>query len=89
MTALKSLLYLMLTAGLGAAYIPFALLPSEPHVETVRMPRPQNVGKLVSEVAARQDGQPFGHVFESPSLSGHDYTVRCRFFIPGRPRCSD
>src|SRR5262249_38142098 len=34
MTALKSLLFLILMAGLGAAYIPFALLPTTPHVET-------------------------------------------------------
>jgi protein-S-isoprenylcysteine O-methyltransferase Ste14 len=34
MTALKSLLFLILVAGLGAAYIPFALLPTAPQVET-------------------------------------------------------
>jgi len=34
MTALKSLIFLILAAGLGAAYIPFALLPSGPQVET-------------------------------------------------------
>lgn len=33
-TALKSLLYLILAAGLGAFYIPFALLPRTPQVET-------------------------------------------------------
>jgi protein-S-isoprenylcysteine O-methyltransferase Ste14 len=34
MTALKSLLFLILVAGLGAAYIPSALLPTAPQVET-------------------------------------------------------
>ncbi len=34
MTALKSLVFLILTAGLGAVYIPFALLPGGPQVET-------------------------------------------------------
>jgi protein-S-isoprenylcysteine O-methyltransferase Ste14 len=34
MTALKSLFFLILVAGLGAAYVPFELLPREPHVET-------------------------------------------------------
>jgi protein-S-isoprenylcysteine O-methyltransferase Ste14 len=34
MTALKSLTFLILVAGLGAAYVPFALLPKDPHVET-------------------------------------------------------
>ena len=34
MTGLKSLLFLILVAGLGAGYIPFALLPSGPQVET-------------------------------------------------------
>lgn len=34
MTALKSLLFLILVAGLGAGYIPFALLPREPQVAT-------------------------------------------------------
>jgi protein-S-isoprenylcysteine O-methyltransferase Ste14 len=34
MTALKSLLFLILAAGLGAGYIPFALLPRGPQVET-------------------------------------------------------
>src|SRR5262245_4159433 len=33
MTALKSLVFLILVAGLGAAYIPFALLPQGPKVE--------------------------------------------------------
>lgn len=34
MTALKSLLFLIIVAGLGAGYIPFALLPRGPQVET-------------------------------------------------------
>ncbi len=34
MNALKSLLWLILVAGLGAGYIPFALLPKDPQVET-------------------------------------------------------
>jgi len=34
MTALQSLLWLMLVAGLGAGYVPFALLPKSPQVET-------------------------------------------------------
>ena len=34
MTALKSLLFLVLAPGLVAGYIPFALLPRGPHVET-------------------------------------------------------
>jgi hypothetical protein len=34
MTALKSALYLILVAGLGAGYIPFAQLPAAPQVET-------------------------------------------------------
>ena len=34
MTALKSLLFLVLVAGLGAGYIPLALLPRAPLVET-------------------------------------------------------
>ena len=34
MTALKSLLFLILAAGVGAVYIPFALLPRGPQVET-------------------------------------------------------
>ena len=34
MTALKSLLFLVLAAGLGAVYIPFVLLPKGPQVET-------------------------------------------------------
>ncbi len=34
MTALKSLLFLILAAGLGAGYIPFALLPRGPQVQT-------------------------------------------------------
>lgn len=34
MTALKSLLFLILVAGLGAGYIPFVLLPGGPQVET-------------------------------------------------------
>ena len=34
MTALKSLLFLILAAGLGAGYIPFALLPRDPQVQT-------------------------------------------------------
>ena len=34
MTVLKSLVFLLLAAGLGAAYIPFALLPRGLHVET-------------------------------------------------------
>ena len=34
MTALKSLLFLVLVAGLGAVYIPFVLLPKEPQIET-------------------------------------------------------
>ena len=33
MTALKSLLWLILVAGLGAGYVPFALLPKSPQVE--------------------------------------------------------
>lgn len=32
--AIKSLLFLILVAGLGAGYVPFALLPSGPQVET-------------------------------------------------------
>ncbi len=34
MTALKSLLFLILVAGLGAGYIPFVLLPKSPQIET-------------------------------------------------------
>ena len=34
MTALKSFLYLILAAGIGAGYIPFVLLPTSPQVET-------------------------------------------------------
>lgn len=34
MTALKSFLFLIFAAGLGAFYIPFALLPKEPQIET-------------------------------------------------------
>ena len=34
MNALKSLLFLILVAGLGAGYIPFTLLPRDPQVET-------------------------------------------------------
>ncbi len=34
MSALKSLLWLILVAGLGAGYVPFALLPKSPQVET-------------------------------------------------------
>jgi protein-S-isoprenylcysteine O-methyltransferase Ste14 len=34
MTAVKSLLFLILAAGLGAGYIPLALLPRGQHVET-------------------------------------------------------
>ncbi len=34
MTALKSLLFLILAAGLGAGYIPLTLLPRGPQVET-------------------------------------------------------
>jgi protein-S-isoprenylcysteine O-methyltransferase Ste14 len=34
MNALKSLLFLILAAGFGAGYIPFALLPRVPQVET-------------------------------------------------------
>lgn len=34
MTALKSLLFLALVAGLGAGYIPFVLLPGHPRIET-------------------------------------------------------
>ncbi len=34
MTALKSLLFLILAAGFGAGYIPLALLPRGPQVET-------------------------------------------------------
>ncbi len=34
MTALKSLLFLILAAGLGTCYIPFGLVPREPQVET-------------------------------------------------------
>ncbi len=34
MTALKSLLYLVLAAGLGAWYVPFFLLPTHPQIET-------------------------------------------------------
>lgn len=34
MTALKSLLFLIIAAGLGAGYIPLVLLPREPKVET-------------------------------------------------------
>ncbi len=34
MTALKSLLFLILAAGLDAGYIPFALLPRDPRVQT-------------------------------------------------------
>ncbi len=34
MTALKSLVFLILVVGLGAAYIPFVLLPRDPQVET-------------------------------------------------------
>ncbi len=34
MTVLKSLVFLILVAGLGAGYIPFALLPRGPQVET-------------------------------------------------------
>jgi protein-S-isoprenylcysteine O-methyltransferase Ste14 len=33
MTALKSLVFLILVVSLGAAYIPFFLLPKDPHVE--------------------------------------------------------
>jgi len=36
MTALKSLLFLIVAAGLGAGYIPFVLLPSGPQVPTGR-----------------------------------------------------
>ena len=34
MTALKSLLYLILAAGLGAGYVPLVILPRSPQVET-------------------------------------------------------
>lgn len=34
MTALKSFLYLILAAGLGAGYVPFVLLPRNPQIET-------------------------------------------------------
>ena len=34
MTALKSLLFLIFAAGLGACYIPFALLPRDPQLQT-------------------------------------------------------
>jgi len=34
MTALKSLFFLILVAGLGAGYVPFVLLPGGPQVET-------------------------------------------------------
>lgn len=34
MNALKSLLFLIVAAGLGAGYVPFALLPSSPQIET-------------------------------------------------------
>jgi protein-S-isoprenylcysteine O-methyltransferase Ste14 len=34
MTALKSFLFLILVAGLGAGYVPFALLPEIPQVDT-------------------------------------------------------
>jgi len=34
MTALKSLLFLFLAAGLGAFYVPFVLVPKGPQVET-------------------------------------------------------
>lgn len=34
MTAHKSLLFLILAAGLGAGYIPFVLLPRSPQIET-------------------------------------------------------
>ncbi len=34
MTALKSLLFLIIAAGLGAIYLPFALLPRGPRVQT-------------------------------------------------------
>ncbi len=34
MTILKSLLFLILAAGLGAVYVPFALLPRDPQFET-------------------------------------------------------
>ncbi|HZQ07892.1 MAG TPA: hypothetical protein VFD70_15010 [Anaerolineae bacterium] len=34
MTALKSLLFLILVVGLGAIYIPFALVPKSPQLET-------------------------------------------------------
>lgn len=34
MTALKSLLYLILVAGLGAGYLPFVVVPRNPQVET-------------------------------------------------------
>jgi protein-S-isoprenylcysteine O-methyltransferase Ste14 len=34
MTALKSLLFLILAAGLGAGYVPFVLLPRSPQIET-------------------------------------------------------
>ncbi len=34
MTALKSLLFLIFAAGLGAGYVPFALLPRDPQVHT-------------------------------------------------------
>jgi protein-S-isoprenylcysteine O-methyltransferase Ste14 len=34
MTALKSFLFLILAAGLGAGYVPFVLLPSSPQIET-------------------------------------------------------
>jgi protein-S-isoprenylcysteine O-methyltransferase Ste14 len=34
MTALKSFLYFILAAGLGAGYVPFVLLPKSPQVKT-------------------------------------------------------
>ena len=34
MNALKSFLFLILAAGLGAGYIPLTLLPRDPQVET-------------------------------------------------------
>ncbi|HUI92759.1 MAG TPA: isoprenylcysteine carboxylmethyltransferase family protein [Chitinivibrionales bacterium] len=34
MTAIKSFLFLIFAAGLGAGYVPFALLPKSPQIET-------------------------------------------------------
>ena len=74
MTALKSLLFLILVAGLGAGYIPFALLPRRPQVET----------GLFAYLAARgmeQNGPPWDEYVTDPG-STPQAELRTNIYLP-------